>query len=138
MDFNSSLWSSVLLIFLHQGQNSTLSKSPLCVCSCASINDIYTNSGYQVFGGMPALDYCSSSCCNTHFVQSVKADHEPEGMVTLTLSIFLTSLVGVAACYVSVICIAETDTGLPTDLLYFNLNCCSNISASTNTHADIG
>ena len=43
---------------------------------------------------VPALDLCSSSCCNTLIVYSVKADIDSEEMVVLTLSVSLVSFMG--------------------------------------------
>ena len=43
---------------------------------CADTSDMCTNGGYQKNGGVPVLDNCSSSCCNTLFVYLIKGGLE--------------------------------------------------------------
>ena len=70
------------------------------------------------------------------FEYSVKAEVDPEEMVIFILSISLVNLVGMSTRHVSVISIAETEAGLPTNLS--NLNCTSKVGVSTITCADAG
>ena len=69
---------------------------------------------------------------------SIKADLDSEEKVVLTQSVSLDCFVGTSALNVSVIGIMETEADLPTDLPYFNFDCSSNISNSTNTCTSVG
>ena len=93
------------------------------------MEEIWTNGGYQLLGGIPVLmlDCCASNCCGTILVYLVHADLEHVEMVAFVLPILLDFKEGVSALHIPVNLIAETEADLIADLPFFNLNCSSHV-----------